>query len=212
MTDDVLRGRGIEPFLEDLASSSPAPGGGAAAGLAGAAGASLVSMVGHLTAGKQGYEDVSERMRELISEADAARQRLLDIAERDATAFEGVIAALRMPKDTEEQKTVRASAIQTGYEDAAEVPLELIREAVGLLDASVEVTEKGNVHAASDGVCAARLLETAARCAAYNVEINVSALKDAARAGALRDEVAALLRRGADRLNAAEAAFAERLA
>ena len=171
----------VEAYLRGLASDDPTPGGGAVAALSGATGAALISMVCNLTIGKEAYEDAQERMRWMLEEAETARTELLDLADRDATAFDGVMAAFKMPKETDAEKAVRSKAIQAGYESAARVPLEIAKRAAELMELARETTEIGNAQAASDGACAGQALASAVWCATYNVEINAAALKDAAR-------------------------------
>jgi methenyltetrahydrofolate cyclohydrolase len=201
----------VEAFLRGLASDAPTPGGGAVAALAGATGAALISMVGNLTIGKRGYEEAEERMRWMLEEAEAARTEFLDLADRDATAFDGVMSAFKMPKETDAEKAVRSKAIQAGYESAARVPLEIAKRAAELMELARETTEIGNVQAASDGACAGQALASAVWCATYNVEINAAALKDPAKAQALRDEVSALRASTAALLDATNAAFGSRI-
>jgi formiminotetrahydrofolate cyclodeaminase len=150
-------------------------------------------------------------MREIADEARAGRGALLDLADRDATAFDGVMAAFKMPKETDAQKAERSQSIQRGYESAAAVPLECAKVASTLMELAVEVTGNGNAQAASDGSSAAQCLAAAVWCATYNVEINAAALKDQARAQALRDEVSALRANARALLDASNVAFAERL-
>jgi methenyltetrahydrofolate cyclohydrolase len=202
----------IDRFLATLASDSPTPGGGAIAALAGAAGAALIEMVCNLTIGKKNYEVAWDRMRELRGQAERARSELVALADRDATAFDGVMEAFRMPKETEEQRAVRAAAIQDGYAAAAQVPLEIAKTSASLMPLALETVEAGNVNAASDGVSAAQMLFAGTACAIYNVQTNAAALKDEAAAAALRDEVAALQGKVEGLLTAANAAFATRLA
>jgi formiminotetrahydrofolate cyclodeaminase len=202
----------IDRFLEALASDSPTPGGGAVAAVCGAAGASLIAMVCRLTIGRDAYEDVEERMREHLDEADAARSAFLELADRDAAAFEDVMTAFRMPKDDDRQKAERSAAIQRAYESAARVPLEVARRAVGLMPAAAEATELGNANAASDGLSAAHALHAAAHSALANVAINVAGLKDEAAAGELRAEAAALTERADALLIEARSAFTARIA
>jgi formiminotetrahydrofolate cyclodeaminase len=201
----------FEEFLRGLGSDDPTPGGGAVAALSGATGAALISMVCNLTIGKEGYEDAQERMRWMLEEAETARNEFLDLADRDATAFDGVMAAFKMPKETDAEKAVRSKAIQVGYGSAARVPLEIAKRASELMELARETTEIGNVQAASDGACAGQALASAVWCATYNVEINAAALKDPARAQALRDEVSALRASTAALLDATNAAFASRI-
>ncbi len=105
----------------------------------------------------------------------------LELADRDAHAFDGVMAAFKMPKETDEEKAARSAAIQAGYEHAASVPLEIARAAVDLMELAEDATSMGNPQAASDGVSGAAHLYCAALCAIANVEINAASLKDAAR-------------------------------
>ncbi len=107
-------------------------------------------------------------------------------------AFDGVMDAFKMPKGTDAEKAARSQAIQRGYQEAAGPPLEIARLAAAQMELARETTEIGNANAASDGACAAQSLSAAVWSATYNVEINASALKDPAKAQALRDDVAAL--------------------
>jgi formiminotetrahydrofolate cyclodeaminase len=201
----------VEGFLDALASDAPTPGGGAVAALSGATGAALISMVCNLTIGKKGYEEAEERLRGVLEEAEAARTALLDLADRDATAFDGVMAAFTMPKETDAQKAVRSQAIQEGYAAAATVPLEIAKRAAELMELAREVTEIGNAAASSDGASAAQVLSASVWAATYNVEINAAALKDPTKAQALRDEVSALRAHAEALLDATNVAFGARL-
>lgn len=201
----------VETYLGELASSAPTPGGGAVAALAGATGAALISMVCNLTIGKRGYEEAEDRMREILSEAEASRTAFLELADRDATAFDGVMAAIKMPKGTDAERAVRSRAMQAGYASAAEVPLEIAKRAAELMESARETTEMGNANAASDGACAAQALWAAVWSATYNVEINASALKDQGKAQVLRDQVSDLRAHVEASLGATNAAFASRL-
>ena len=201
----------VDEFLRTLASDAPTPGGGAVAALSGATGAALISMVCNLTIGRKGYEEAEERMHAILADAETARTAFLELADRDATAFDGVMAAFKMPKETDAEKAVRSQAIQRGYEAAAEVPLEIARRAAELMELARETTEMGNANAASDGACAAQALSASVWSATYNVDINAAALKDQAKATALRDEVSALRASAHALLDATDAAFGSRL-
>ena len=206
-----IRAQTVEGFLEALASDSPTPGGGAVAAVAGATGAALVAMVCRLTIDKKGYEDAWGRCRAILPEAEDARGAFVELADRDATAFDEVMAAFKLPKETDDEKAARSAAVQRGYETAAAVPLEIAQRAVALMRFAREMTEIGNVHAASDGASAAQMLSAATRCAILNVEINAASLKDESKAAALRTEVDALRERAAELLDAADGAFAARV-
>lgn len=211
MTGERLGGMTVDGFLEVLGSDAPTPGGGAAGAIAAATGAALVAMVGRLTVGKPGFEDLDERMRALVARADAARAAFLDLADRDAHAFDGVMAAFKLPRETDEQKVSRSAAIQAGYEQAAVVPIEIARAAVDLMELAEDATAMGNPQAASDGLSGAAELHCAALCAIANVEINAASLKDEARRAALLDEVETLRGRADRSLRESQTAFRLRL-
>ena len=168
----------IDQFLQELASSSPAPGGGSVAALSGSLGAALVAMVCRLTVDKPKYADVSEELRGILSEAEQLCQRLEDLVERDTEAFNGVMAAFRLPKETEDQRRERSSAIQEATRRATDVPLEVLSASAQVLKLSQVVAAKGNVNSVSDAGVAAEMARAGARGAALNVQINLGGLKD----------------------------------
>jgi glutamate formiminotransferase/formiminotetrahydrofolate cyclodeaminase len=206
-----LADRTVDGFLDVLASDAPTPGGGTAAALAGAMGAGLVAMVARLTVGRKGYEGLEARMSEIVAAADEGRRALTDLADRDAAAFDAVMAAFRMPKDTDEAKALRSAAIQEATRGAAEAPLAVARAAAGLLDLALEVTRDGNVTAASDGSTAGHLLHAGVEGAAANVEINLGSLKDQEVVTALGQEIRTLRAGADDRLAEVRHAFDERM-
>ena len=211
MSDARFGSMTVEGFLETMGSGDPTPGGGAAAAVAGAAGAALIAMVGRLTLGKPGFADLEERMQALVERADEARSDFLDLADRDAEAFEQVMSAFRMPKGSDVEKTSRAQAIQLGLEHAAGAPLEIARRAVDLMELAEDATALGNPNAASDGMTAAGLLLAAVIGARANVEINASSLKDESRRDALLEEVAGIRERAGELLEQCRTAFGLRL-
>lgn len=204
--------RPIASWLGDLASASPTPGGGAAAGVAAATGAALIAMVGHLTIGKEGFEDMDARMRSMVETADEERDSFLALADEDARAFESVMASFRLPKETDEEQQARTLEIQLAYEAAAAVPLELATRSVRLMELAEDATAMGNPHAASDGYSAGALLFAAAISAMANVRINASGLKDEAKGQGLVDECDTLRERADALLHQIEEAFLLRLA
>jgi formiminotetrahydrofolate cyclodeaminase len=208
---DPIATQTIRGFLDALGSEAPTPGGGAAGAVEAATGCALISMVANLTIGRKGFEDLDDRMRQLVAHADEARTDLLRLADADAHAFDGVMAAFKMPKETDEEKAARSEAIQRGYEDAARVPLEIARRAAGLMDLAEDVTATGNPRAASDGLCAASSLYSATLCAVSNVEINAVALKDPTARATLLDEVAGIKARADQSLKETQTAFQLRL-
>ncbi len=206
-----MASQSVAGFLDHVASDDPTPGGGAVAGVAAAMGAALIAMVGGLTIGKAGFEDLDDRMRAMVETAAAAQVEFLALADADAHAFDGVMAAFKMPKDTDEEKAARSAAIQDGYADAAGVPLSVAKKSVDLMELAEDATAMGNPQAASDGLSGASSLYCAALCAIANVEINAASLKDESRRAVMLDEVASLKTRADQLLKDAQTAFQLRL-
>ena len=199
MTEIQQMGRQrIDVWLEGLASGAATPGGGAFAALSAAAGTALVSMVCHLTIGKPKHAEVEPRMREIAAECEEERTGFLAMADRDAAAFDRVMAAYQLPKETEADTTARLQALQEALEGAAEVPLMVARRAVYVMGLAGEVTASGNPNAASDGLSGAAGLYAATLAALANVRINAFAFTDAGRREELLDDC----RRLRDRANA----------
>ncbi|HZP91232.1 MAG TPA: glutamate formimidoyltransferase [Actinomycetota bacterium] len=206
-----IRGERLEEFLEAVASDRPTPGGGAVAAVSGAAGAALVEMVANLTLGRTGHEEVWDRMREVAAAASGARAAFLQLADRDTAAFDRVMAAFKLPKETDDQRAERSLAIREAYREAADVPLEVARRAADLMEAAAECVRIGNVNAASDALSAVHELLAAVGCAIANVEINLPGIKDETRAARMRSEVGAIRARAREWSETAELAFATRV-
>ncbi len=167
-------------FLDELAAATPTPGGGSASAFSAAAAAALAGMVARLTLGKKKYAEVEAQMQAIAQQADALSQRMKTAVMRDAQAFEAVMSALRMPKETPEEQQARKEALQAATLQAATVPLEVAQGAVEALQLAAEVVAKGNLNAISDGGSAAAQAQAALRGAALNVRINLQGLEDAA--------------------------------
>ncbi|MBC7249648.1 MAG: cyclodeaminase/cyclohydrolase family protein [Anaerolineae bacterium] len=175
---ESLTAKPVTTFLDELASSAPAPGGGSVAALAGALGAALVSMVCNLTIGKKKYADVQDDIQALLEQSEALRHELVDLLEADVRVYTSVSKAYKMPRETEEEKAARREAIQAALKDATEVPMKVAEACVKILDLCTPAAEKGNVNAVSDAGVAALMAEAALRSAALNVLINLGAIKD----------------------------------
>lgn len=182
-------------FLDELASSSPAPGGGSVAALAGAMGAALSSMVCNLTKGKQGYETVQDEIHEILKKSERLREDLTELIDRDTEAFNEVMTALKMPKDTEELKAQRKIVIQTAFKHAAEVPLETARKSLQVLDVAYIVAQKGNTNSISDAAVSALMAQSAAQAAILNVRINLGSIKDNQFVQKVRTEIDTILKK-----------------
>ena len=179
-------------FLDQLASATPAPGGGSAAAHTGAAGAALVAMVARLTIGKKKYESVKDQMWALIEQAETLRAELTAAVDEDATAFEAVMAAFKLPKDTEEQQAARNAAVQQATFAAAQVPLTVARRAVQVMDLALQAAQLGNLNAISDAGSGVALGRAALTGAGMNVRINLLGLDDQTPGAPLLLEMAEL--------------------
>ncbi|EMR74962.1 methenyl tetrahydrofolate cyclohydrolase [Thermoplasmatales archaeon SCGC AB-540-F20] len=168
----------INEFLDELASNSPAPGGGSVAALSGALGTALSSMVCNLTIGKERYEDVQDEIKDALEKSEQVRMQLTELIDKDTEAFNDVMKAFRMPKETEEQKERRRQAIQEGYITAAKVPLETAKTCEKILDVAIIVAEKGNKNSITDAAVSALMAQAGAKSAILNVKINLGSIKD----------------------------------
>ena len=182
-----------EAFLEDLAGSAPAPGGGGAAALVGAAGAALGNMVGSLTVGKKKYAAVEADILILNRRAAALRKRLEGLVQADADAFTPLAAAYKLPKETPEQQAHKAAVLEAALEGACAVPLDIMSACCEGIALAAEYAEKGSVMAVSDAGCAALFCKAALQAAGLNVFINTRLMADKAHAAALNAQADAML-------------------
>ena len=190
-------------FTEKLASKSPTPGGGGAAALAGALAAALCSMVGNYTIGKKKYADVEEEVIRLNREAERCRIELLELVRKDAEAFEPLSKAYAYPKNAPDREEVLEKATAA----ACQPPLQMVRACAKVCDLLEEMGEIGSKMLVSDVGCGALLCRAAMESAALNVFINTGSMKDRSAAGAMEEEVQALL----ERYSVKAAAIAEKV-
>ncbi|MCZ7572854.1 MAG: cyclodeaminase/cyclohydrolase family protein [Ardenticatenaceae bacterium] len=188
-----LRQQTIGQFLDELASGSATPGGGAAAGLAGAMGAALMSMVANLTIGRKKYAGYEEEMRQLQARADEVRREMTNLAQRDALVFDSVMAAYKLPKDTEAQRAAREASIQRALAEATQVPLQTMEQAAAIYELAVPLSQKGNTTAISDVGAGLLLAEAALHAAMLNVKINLGLMTDQEFSDQVRRRADALL-------------------
>jgi formiminotetrahydrofolate cyclodeaminase len=174
----MLIDKSVSQFLDELASNSPAPGGGSVAALAGAAGAALTSMVCNLTIGKKKYADVQDEMKTVVEQIEKLRRELTQLIDKDTEAFDSVMAAFGLPKGTAQEQGVRSAAIQTATKAATLIPLDVMRTCEKALLHARTVSQKGNKNSASDAGVAALMLQAGCAGAALNVRINLGGLND----------------------------------
>jgi methenyltetrahydrofolate cyclohydrolase len=174
----MLTSKTVNEFLDEVASNSPAPGGGSVSALAGSLGAALTSMVCRLTIGKKKYVDVQAELEAVLKVSEGLRTKLTSVIDEDTEAFNRVMTAFGMAKETEEQKTQRNKAIQEATKSATLVPLKLMNLCQEGVELARTVAEKGNRNSLSDAGVSLLLLQAAASGAALNVRINLSGLED----------------------------------
>jgi formiminotetrahydrofolate cyclodeaminase len=198
-------------FLDELASSSPAPGGGSVAALSGALGAALTSMVCHLTIGKKKYADVEGDLKKVLEQSEQLREQFSDLIDRDTHAFNKVMEAFALPKETDPQKALRAAAIREATKEATLVPLEVMKHCIDALALTQAVASKGNVNSVSDAGVSALMLHAALESAALNVRINLNGLSDPEFVGWKEDDVQSLRSTSAMMLEEIQAIVDEKL-
>ena len=177
--------KSLQKYLDELSSSSPTPGGGNVAALCGALSANLGTMVCNLTIGKKKYLDVEEEMNELKEKLKLYADKFVSLAKNDNEAFERVMDAFKLPKETDEHKKLRQEAIEKSTLEAASVPAEVIkncREVIPLLET---IAKKGNQNSLSDAGVAIVVIEAASEGAFMNVLINYSSLNEKQKAAQL---------------------------
>ena len=188
-----IKDTAVEPFLDALASQAATPGGGSAAAIIGAMGAALVSMVCNLTIGKKKYAEVEGEMKDVLAKSEALRLKLTGMIEDDVTAFDAVMAAYGMAKESDADKAAREKAIQAALKQATEVPLRCCHAAREVIDLAAIASDKGNLNVISDAGVAVLAAYAALRSAALNVFTNAKIITDKAFAEAKVKELEKLL-------------------
>lgn len=174
--------KSIKQYVEETASGDPTPGGGSVSAVAASLGAALTSMVYNLTEGKKSYKELDEKDRKELDsnfeEIKKSIQRLNNFVDEDTKAFDDVMKAFKMPKETDEEKQERSDAIQAGYKKALELPLDCAKECKRVLELQDVFANYGNVNAITDVGVGALLAYTGLEGALLNVSINLNSIKD----------------------------------
>lgn len=170
----------VKDFLQKTASNDPVPGGGSVAALSASVAAALTEMVANLTIGRKKYVEVEEEMKDVVKDVLQARQELIEDIDKDSDAYNEVMAAFKLPKETEEEVAKRKEAIEEATKKAALVPLTVAQKAFSMMQRIETVVVKGNQNAITDGAVAAMMARTAVLSALYNVKINLGSIQDAA--------------------------------
>jgi len=187
--------RSVEGFAQETAAESPAPGGGSVAAAAGAFGAALGAMVANLSSHKRGWDARWEEFSEWAERGKRCCEALLRLVDEDTAAFNRVLAAMALPKETPEERTARAEALQEATRGAIEVPLRVMEVALEAMAVTRRMAEQGLPSSVSDAGVGALCARTAVRGAGYNARINLSGVKDEAYRREVLARVADLERR-----------------
>lgn len=174
----LLINKTVKDFVRSVGARTPAPGGGSVSALVGALGCGLAAMVGQLTYGKKQWESLDVQMRKIIQPLHGAMLDTIEMIDRDTEAFNEYMAALKLPKNSEEEKTIRSLAMQAGLRTAVGVPLGLAKRTNSIWDELIQLANCGNINCKSDLQVAARCLETAVQGAIHNVVINLNDITD----------------------------------
>lgn len=192
-TADKLTALTVKGFADETLRESPAPGGGSVAAYMGALGAALGTMVANLSAHKPGWDDRWEEFSRWADKGVELEEELLHLVDEDTEAFNRIMAAFGMPKNTEEDKRLRSEAIQSATLFAAQVPLETMKASFKAFEICKAMAETGNPNSVSDAGVGALAARAAVLGAGLNVKINASSLKDKAQAEALVNEANSLM-------------------
>ncbi len=190
--DGPLVAKTVRDFVDELSSSSPAPGGGSVAALCGSLSTALSAMVGQLTTGKKRYAEQFELHNDNATRAQSLKEAFLVDVDADTAAFDGIMAALKLPKKTDAEKASRKEAMHVATIEAIEVPLRVLERAMDAVECA-HVASMGNANARSDAGVAALAAWTCAEGAWYNVCINLDGFADPAAAMEYRERADAAL-------------------
>ncbi|WP_425538795.1 cyclodeaminase/cyclohydrolase family protein [Microaceticoccus formicicus] len=189
----------VHDFVEIVDSNEPVPGGGSVSALAGTIGAALSRMVGSLTFNKKAFKELPEETQNLLKEnsekLEALKKELEEIVDKDANAFDKVMEAFAMPKDTEEQKEARMAAVQEGYKIALEVPKRCADACMEVIELQEAFAKYGTKGAVSDIGVGILMASSGLEGAVYNVLINLQAMKDQEYIDKTKEEMDALIKK-----------------
>ena len=173
------KNQSIQDFLNQTASNNPVPGGGSISALNGAIATALAEMLANLTIGKKKYVELEGVMKDTVDVMSQQREQFFADIDRDAEAYNLVMKAYKLPKETDEEKLKRFEIIQDATKHAALIPMEIAQRAFDLLDEIEHTTRNGNSNAVTDGCISMMTCRTAVLGALLNVRINLGSIKDA---------------------------------
>jgi formiminotetrahydrofolate cyclodeaminase len=201
----TLIDKSVHDLLAAFSSPDPTPGGGSASALAAAVGASLLMMVAGLPKTRTGAAEEREALTASAAGLAPLREALMEAIDRDAAAYDEVVAAYKLAKASPEEQSARKTAIQRALRSATDVPLDIVRMSAAALAHARMIAAHGNRNAASDVGVGAALLRAGMRGARLNIDINAGSVTDAQYTTAVQAETARLCEDGDAAADAAEA-------
>lgn len=189
----------LRDFANETASESPAPGGGSIAAYVGALGVALGNMVANLSAGKRGWEAQTEWFSDWAEKGQVIQRQLMNLVDEDTAAFNAIMQAFGLPKQTDAEKQERTLAIEAATKNACEVPLRTMQLSFQSLDILEAMIEKGNQNSITDAGVGVLCVKTAVRGAYFNVLVNAKSLKNETTAQQLISDSKKLLQQNHQR-------------
>jgi glutamate formiminotransferase/formiminotetrahydrofolate cyclodeaminase len=168
----------VHDFVNETASESPAPGGGSVSALSAALGVALGSMVANLSADKRGWEDKLSVFSEWAERAQSIKKELIYLVDEDTNAFNKIMESFQLPKNTDDEKSIRSAAIESASVYATEIPLKTMKVAYSSIEILKYMVEHGNPNSITDAGVGLLCIKTAVRGAYFNVMVNAKGLKD----------------------------------
>lgn len=211
----MLVKKSVSEFIDQTASDSPTPGGGSVAAFAGSIGAALTAMVGELTFPKKDFEALDGMTQEELKVNHGKLlvlvEELKNAVDEDSSAFDDVMVAFKLPKETDEEKATRSAAIQAGYKKAISVPMRTAELCLDILKIQKPIAEKGNINAITDVGTGTLMAYSGVEAALFNVTINLQSIKDEAYKAETEKKVELVLAEAKELRDALVAVTYERL-
>ena len=198
LDDRKLINMTVKGLVDEVSRATPAPGGGSVSALASALGAGLSSMVAGLTISKKKYLKVKDLMAEIGEEAQKIKEELVRGVDDDTDAFNEYFVALKMPKNTEEEKKVREDAMLEGLKKAISVPLKTAENSLKAIEVAIKVAENGNINSVTDAGVGGEVAYAGLRGAVLNVLINLPGIKDKDFVNEMKEKTDSLLNKGSE--------------
>jgi formiminotetrahydrofolate cyclodeaminase len=196
-----LQREGMDAFVARVAAAVPLPGGGSVAALTGALAAALGEMMAGLTERREPFASVRVQVADIHAKLTDCRSVLRALVQEDSAAYQALLTAMRLPRETEEQRAIRAGAVEQALRGATETPLRTARTVFEALEYLKTLIEVGNPNVRSDAAVGAQLAYASLKGAQYNILTNVRALKDESFATSCRSEISDLICRGQETLH-----------